>query len=368
MGNFNLCCNYDRNTNKNEKKPSRNNDLNLSYDNNLIEQQFNDSKTNPVFEQDLNESSIIGIADFNSTSYINVNLQVFSRLKYFIDFLDIKMKMNGNIKEIKNLKFIFNNLFKGFPCNSEIKNFISEIGHLDIDSDSKIKVGNDALNFHEFMLDYINNLCYKDKHLMKDYFINENNQLSQREIFKLKEDFRLSFENEIKEMFFLGVISSFNSSSCENCQLILNKYETTSFSHINLSSFENQETIQNNIENLFYETKMIQIKCNKCSTINNVKEAMQILNFPKYLLIKLKLIDGLELDKIMEIKLRKKLYTLANIIFTQDREENLKEYSISTKISNSWFYCDNNNNVSILRDYSLNNSYLLYYTRQESTL
>jgi ubiquitin C-terminal hydrolase len=78
--------------------------------------------------------------------------------------------------------------------------------------------------------------------------------------------------------------------------------------------------------------------------------------------------DGLDLDKISDINLHKRRYSLSNIIFTQDKDENVKEYTVSTKINSVWYYCDNNNNVSILKEYLLNNSYVLYYTRIEATL
>lgn len=369
MGNSNLCCNYDPKREKHDKLPTKNYDPNFSYDQNLIEQQqIHDINPNPILDEDLNESSIIGIADFNSTSYINVNLQVLSRLKYFTDFIDIKLKMKGNFQGLKNLKIIFSNLFKGFPCNSDIKNFINEIGHLDEDSENKIKVGNDALNFHDFILDYINKLCYKEKVISKDNYSNEDSPLSQKEILKLKEDFRMSFENEIKEMFYLGYICSYNNSNCEVCKSFLPKYEISSFSHIDLSTYNKEQTMQKNIDHLIFETKLIEILCHKCNSRINVKEYNTILNYPKYLIVKMELINGLELEKISQIKLHKKMYALSNIIFTQDKEENIKEYTVSTKLNAVWYYCDNNNNVSILKDYSLNNTYVLYYSRIDATL
>jgi hypothetical protein len=93
-----------------------------------------------------------------------------------------------------------------------------------------------------------------------------------------------------------------------------------------------------------------------------------MINYPKYLPVKMELMDGIDIDTISELRLHKRRYVLSNIIFAQDREENSKEYTVSTKLNTVWYYCDNNNNVSQLKEYLLNNAYILYFTRIDSTL
>ena len=366
MGNVANCCHYNNEEEKDKKIQKQN--LDFSFEQNLF---YNQNKVvdnnKPINDENLNESSIIGIMDFNSTSYINVNLQILSRLKFFTDYLDIKLRIKKNNTSLKNLKTIFDNLLKGFPCNSDIKNFISEIGHLNNNNESKIKIGNDALNFHIFMLDYINNCISVNTLISKDNFKNENTAISQIEIFNLRESFRMSFENEIKEMFYLGIISS-NNSSCDTCQFIFQHFQITSLHFIDLSPYNELDAFQKNIDKIVFERQNQETNCEKCNSKNNIIHTQQIINYPKYLLIKIELMDGLDIDLMNEITILKKKYILNNIIFAQDKDENINEYCVSTKLNGVWYHCDNNNVVSIKKDNLLNNSYILYYSRVEATL
>ena len=368
MGNIAVCCHYDNEDYKDKRIEMQDNDV--SYEQNLYYNKYKImERYNPTIDENfdnLNESSIIGIKDFNSTSYINVNLQVLSRLKFFTDYLDVKIKINEN-QSLKNLKYIFDNLLKGYPCNSDIKNFISEIGHLDNNNEKKIQIGNDALNFHLFMLDYINSCISNNSAISKDDFKNENAEIPQIEILKLRENFQKSFENEIKEIFYFGIINSSNDSSCDNCKFIFTNFQIISQQYLEISHYNELETFQKNIDNIIFVKKIQETKCKNCNLINNINYTQQILNYPKYLLIKIELIKGLDIDKINDIRIIDMEYRLNNIIFAQEKEENSHEYCVSTNINGVWYHCDNNNVVSIRTHNLLNNSYILYYNKVEST-
>jgi hypothetical protein len=367
MGNETICCICQTRKELNELDPLPQNEMRLSYNRNLINRQIKfESLSKNNIDNEINDLSLIGITDFNSTSYINVNLQILSRLKYFIDFIDIKINMMKEAQPLRNLKNIFTNLFKGFPCNSDIKNFITDIGHFEKEKESTSMIGNDALDFHVFMIEFINNLIFKDKPLLKNYDNKGKIPITNREILNKKEWFRMCFENEIQEMFYIGYMNLFSNSECAKCYNMYSKLELFCLSFIDLSSYYKSESLQENLDRTLYEAKMNLLDCDKCGIKNNVREVNQIINYPKYLLIKLPLMQGLDIDKISEIKIQKREYNLSNIIFSEIDEDSINKYTFSTKINSIWYYC-NNNNVSTLKGYLLDNCYVLYFSRVEKT-
>ena len=315
----------------------------------------------------INYKPYVGIKNYRNSNFINVNLQILSRLTYFKDFVNIMGRTSKTSNLIQNFIKIMNNISQGIPLDSFYSIFIDEVILNDNLKDSQ------PISFHLFFLENLCQTVYGTDLIFNEYKLGDN-EISIKNVDVNKEKFLTEFSsNEIKMKFITG----FLNLVVKHCKNIKCNYKTQEINSSILPFIEFKVEAQNDeifslqdSLNLIYFDKQHDGKCERCGKINSKFILINkiLINHPKYLIIKIVNNNRIPLEltyiKNRQILFFSKNYEIFSIIsksITPGEDYKTNEFSCSIKIDYKWISFKDDLITVIDEDNLFENCYILYY-------
>lgn len=273
-----------------------------------------------------------GLINCGNTCYLNAGLQMFIQNNDFINLI-LKNDANNSILEILS-KFLneYISSKKKSICPITVKELVEQKNSIFVGNQQ-----NDAGEFIIFFLDIIND------ELKKKNIDNELFEIHTKIKIKCKLKKCLNISTQIEKINFLLLDINDNFTTLDDCYIDYNKR----------IKFENDE--------LYF--------CDKCNAKRIASKRIEIIHFPKHLIIYLKrfIYDGTRCfknNKSIDIPLCWKNYNLQGIIFHSGSLYS-GHYIYIGKNNNKWYMFNDNDvseiDISRLNDYK-NFGYILYYS------
>jgi hypothetical protein len=313
----------------------------------------------------INYKPYVGISNYKESGFINVNLQILSRLTYFKDFVNIMGKTSKAPLLIQNFIKIMNNISQGIQLDVAYKNFIEEINEKHQFTEHL------PINFHLFFLDKLCHTVYGSDLYFHEYKLGED-EISVKNVEAIKGNFSNEFsQNDIKLKFFTGFLNV-NIKNCKNLKCNLKSQEmystTLPFIDLRIDSSE-QFILQEKINQLYFD-KQIEGKCERCGKINNkfIVNNKMLINVPKYLIIRLINKENISLDlsylknkQLVYFSKNYEIFSIISQVSTPGGEANSMEFSCTIKIDYKWINFNDDMITIVDEDNLFNNSYMLYF-------
>lgn len=312
----------------------------------------------------------IGIPNYKNSGFINVNLQILSRLTYFKDFVNIMGKIPKSPSLIQNFIKIVNSINHGVVLDNSYVNFVDEV------YEKSEFTTTFPLDFLFFFFEKLNSAIYGSELLFDNYQLGYD-EINSKSVENLKGKFLSEFSfNEIKTKFFTGFLTV-NVKHCKNikcnmkCQEVYSTVLPFLEIHINPDSLK-EFNLQDKI-NSFYFDKQDEGECERCGKINKkyILTNRMLINNPKYLIILIQNKEGLPLDlsyiKNKQLVFFSKNYEIFSIVSrhsTPGESSVPTDYSCSIKIDYKWINFNDDMITIVDEDNLFINSYILYYQQR----
>ena len=305
----------------------------------------------------------IGISNYQNSNFINVNIQILSRLTYFKDFIIIMGKTSKSSSLIQNFIKIISNISQGIQMDSSYNLFIEEIFE-------KVNfLEFEPLNFHTFFLEKLCQTVYGKKLIFNNFALGDQ-EISIKSVDLEKEKFSAEFlENEIKIKFFTGYLN-FQSSHCKNIKCNYKSQEICSkvLPFIECYVSVDAKFCLQDIINSIYFDKQSEGECNRCGKVNKKFKLCKkvLINYPKYLIIKIINKQQIPLELMYEqdkqIVFFSKNYEIFSIItHSSTNAEGNQTFSCSIKIDYKWVNFNDDIIKIIDEDNIFDDCIILYY-------
>jgi len=321
----------------------------------------------------VNYKPYIGITNYRNSNFINVNLQILSRLTYFKDFVNIMGKTAKSSSLIQNFIKIMNNLAQGISLDSCYTEFIDEILSKHNFTEQQ------PINFHLFFLEKLCQSVYGGDLMFNDYKLGDD-EITNKFVENVKTNFTGEFTvNDIKLKFFTGFLNLIGKY-CKNVKCNYKNQELYStvlpFIEIKYSLnevAENKEapTLQEKINSVYFD-KQHEGKCDKCGKVHNkyLVNNKIFINHPKYLIIKVNNKDNIPLEwvylknkQIIFFSRNYELFSVISEVKTPGSNDMaaIPEFSCTIKIDYKWINFNDDMITVIDEDNLFQNCYMLYY-------
>jgi hypothetical protein len=312
----------------------------------------------------------IGIQNYKNSGFINVNLQILSRLTYFKDFVNIMGKTLKSSILIQNFIKIIDSISHGVALDNSYIKFVDEV----LEKHQFIEIS--PLNFLLFFLDKLSQAIYGAELAFDQYKLGVD-EISTKNVENLKGKFTSEFSfNDIKTKFFTGFLTNI-AKQCKNIKCTYKSQEVFStvqpYLEITVDPNKDKEFNLQDRVNSFYFDKQIEGECERCGKINKkyILTNRMLINNPKYLIILIQNKEGIPLDlsylKNKQLVFFSKNYEIFSIVSqhnTPGESEIPADYSCSIKIDYKWINFNDDIITIVDEDNLFNNSYILYYQQR----